>query len=169
MLPVKCRGKGRNSHTALSLHCRTFLRRVCPASFFGCWNQRKVPQDFKIQWITVPFRFWITKKKISVWRSYLQTCSVQEVQSPCAIWWRPWPRTNSQRRGTSLQLVTAMAKVASKAFMPTSALSWMYDEKCGIPPDRQVFQFQFGVISKVYLISVIQHQELHYSQWRSTK
>lgn len=70
--------------------------------------------------------------------------------SPGPIWWKPWAGTSHQRRGAVLQLVTAMATIASRAFVPTSALSWMHERRCGIPPDRQAFRFQLLVISKVF-------------------
>lgn len=140
-----------------------------PLSCFGCWNQRDVPYNFKIQWITVPCEFWVTKKTTSVWRSYLQAHSEQEVQrvpvpsheshgsastireeAPAYGCWQPWQK----------QLVEL-----SCLYLPSPGC-----RRRSVAPFQTGKSFSFGFGYKQgFIISVIQYQKLHYSQWRATK
>lgn len=63
-LRVKCHREG-----SKWFHGTTSLSRVSPASNFGCWNRWKVPQDFKIWWVTALFSSCSTKKRAMLWRS----------------------------------------------------------------------------------------------------
>lgn len=153
-LPVKCRGEGSNSHSAC----------VCTAGppWAGCALPLSSGAEIGGKSLGTSsysesqslFNFESQRKPPQCEGVIPRPALYGRFTEPCPIWWRLWACTNHQR-GTSLQLVTAMAKIASEAFMPSSALSWMHDAKCGIPPDSKVFQFQLLVISKVYLISVI--------------
>lgn len=93
---VKCHREG-----SKWFHGTTSLSRVSPASNFGCWSRRKVPQDFKIQWVTAPFPSWSIKKKSHAMREH-----------PSPFWWEPWACT---KHGRSSQLLAALLKSARGA------------------------------------------------------
>lgn len=143
MLPVKCCEEGSEWPHCLACALRNLLEQGVPCLLLWVLKLAESPSGLQAM---------VNHKENNLSMKELSSgplCTGGS-ENPGPIWWKPWACTNHQRRGTSLQLVTAMAKKASETFMPTSAFSWMHDEKCGIPTDSQVFQFQALVISEVF-------------------
>lgn len=147
---VKCHREG-----SKWFHGTTSLSRVSPASNFGCWSWRKVPQDFKIQWVTAPFPSWSTKKRATLW------------------WSIPVPSDESHGPAPSMGEAPSSWQPCSnqqEELVSTSALSWIRDGKYGSPPDRQAGLSGLGFgCRQGFLVSIIKCYELHYSQQRSTE
>lgn len=150
-LCFQCHGEGSNGHTALSLHCGGSSSRVCPASFFGCWNQWQVPQDFKLQWITVPFQFWITKKTTSVWRNYPKALFRVPRSHLMKAMGLHQPSEKRHQLTAKIASMDSCLPLPSPGCMMKSA-ACLQTIKC--------FSFRFGY-KQGFLISVIQYQELH--------
>lgn len=111
MLPVKCCGEGSEwPHCPVSA-LQDLLEQGVPCLLLQVLKSAESPSGLQVTVNHSPFSILNHKKTTSVWRSYLQACSVQEVprspvlsdeshrpaptireEAPAHSWWQPWPK-----------------------------------------------------------------------------